>query len=84
MENKEPVTYLAVGETMGLKGIRLLRYLEYMKTRWPDTEELKCQTGYAWEWAGRFADQVEYECSDEGGKHILRKIDEQYEEKPNG
>ena len=55
-----------------------LRYLLYMKTRWPDKaeERMKCVTGYAEEWAIRFKHHIEYDMSDGEGRKVLQGIDE--------
>ena len=64
-------TYKDVAEEIGLVGITKIRFISYMEARWKDTEEFKCQDGYALEWANRFKNGVEYDCSDSEGKKIL-------------
>ena len=71
-------TYEHVGYSAGLRGRWLNRYVEYMKTRWGDTERSKCLDGYAFEWAERFNDGVDYDASDTGGKKILLAIDKRW------
>jgi hypothetical protein len=61
------------------KEARLLPYtkdifLAYMRARWADSEYIKCATGYATEWAERFANGIAYEASDSEGKRILGDI----------
>lgn len=51
------------------------RYVRYMRTRWPQEEQELCETGYAAEWAVRFRDSIEYACSDEHGRAVLRMMD---------
>jgi len=53
------------------------RFIFYMRKRWgePKDEELKCQVGYASEWAERFKYMLEYPASDSEGQRILREID---------
>ena len=68
-------TYREVAEHYGLRGITADRYVGYMIRRWSDTEEMKCEVGYAGEWAERFLTGAEYEASDMFGKEILREID---------
>ena len=50
------------------------RYISYMMTRWLDSEELKCSTGYAQEWAERFLSGREYDASDKEGQRILKEL----------
>ncbi len=47
-------TYREISEHYGLKGITADLYVAYMLKRWANTEEQKCQDGYAQEWAERF------------------------------
>lgn len=53
------------------------RYIAYMRKRWgsPKDEAVKCQVGYAQEWAERFRMGIEYEMSDNEGKKVLEGID---------
>ena len=55
------------------------RYIAYMRKRWgdPKDEAIKCQVGYAEEWAQRFRMSVEYEMSDSEGQLVLTEIDKQ-------
>ena len=50
------------------------RYIAYMRKRWPNSENEKCQVGYAGEWALRFKDGIEYTASDSEGQHILNRL----------
>jgi hypothetical protein len=68
------ITYREVGEQAGLSGSRLNLYVAYMKARWEDDEKQKCLDGYARKWSLRFLGGVEYSCSDEEGKYILRDL----------
>ncbi len=67
-------TYIEVAESQELSASEHYRYVMYMKTRWPDTEEQKCRDGYATEWAIRFKLGREYACSDREGQSILMTI----------
>ena len=51
-------------------------FVAYMRKRWgdPKDEAVKCQVGYAEEWADRFRMGVEYEMSDSKGKRILEDM----------
>lgn len=49
-------------------------FIAYMRARWASSETLQCQTGYAMEWAERFANGVAYEASDSVGKQVLADI----------
>jgi hypothetical protein len=53
------------------------RFIMYMRRRWgnPEDEAVKCQVGYASEWADRFLYMLEYSASDSEGQRILRAID---------
>lgn len=53
------------------------RFIRYMRARWgdPDDEHIKCLCGYASEWAMRFADGVEWRCSNLEGQRILREME---------
>lgn len=68
-------TYLMVGKKNKLDGLQLIRYVNYMASRWHKEEEMNCKTGYADEWAERFRKGIEYEASDLGGQAILKMID---------
>jgi hypothetical protein len=65
-------SYEAVAQASGLSEDTKQRYLKYMLTRWRDTEEMKCKSGYAEDWAVRFKQGREFECSDQTGRSILR------------
>jgi len=70
-------TYREVAEHYGLRGVVVDRYVAYMQKRWgdPKDEEIKCQVGYAQEWAERFKTGIEMASSDSYGKRILSEID---------
>jgi len=68
-------TYKEIADDLKLDSITKSRYIEYMKSRWLETESQKCLDGYATEWALRFKNNMEYGCSDEFGMEILNKID---------
>lgn len=66
-------TYEEVADKEGLTEGTKERFVLYMKERWgnPEDEAIKCQVGYASEWAGRFKSGLEYACSDSDGRKIL-------------
>jgi len=75
--------YEQVAEAYNLTGLVRAKYLLYMRTRWGGKryktdaiteEEEKCLTGYASEWAERFKQGKEYECSDSVGQSILNEM----------
>ena len=68
-------SYLDVAQECGLEGKTKARFLYYMRARWSDSEEVKCQVGYAAEWANRFKGGVEYQVSDSVGQAILNQMD---------
>ena len=68
------MTYREVGIKAGLEGSRLKLFIDYMNKRWADSEEEKCLTGYAMEWAERFKDNVEWGCSDSQGQMVLKEL----------
>lgn len=68
-------TFIEVSEAAELDGITAIRYVAYMTRRWSEEEETQCATGYALEWATKFKDGREYECSDGEGKMVLGNID---------
>ena len=70
------ITYEQVGSKVGLAGLRLKKYVEYMKTRWGKQEYVQCITGYAQEWAERFFTGREYQASDSDGLRVLKTIDD--------
>ncbi len=69
-------TYESVGIDTGLEGLRLKLYIDYMRKRWndPKDEAIKCQVGYAQEWADRFLSNSEWECSDSQGLLVLKEL----------
>ena len=67
-------TYLAIGLKAGLNKGKLREFVNYMKKRWPGTETKQCVSGYAEEWAIRFKNGFEFECSDTEGREILKSI----------
>jgi len=76
-EKNENKTYNKIAEANNMPEPMKTRYIAYMRLRWgnPEDEELKCQVGYAQEWADRFLEGIEYECSDIEGQRILKEID---------
>lgn len=70
-----PKTYEQVADEMKLEEPVRWRFLVYMANRWPDTEEMKCQTGYAQEWAHRFMNGIEYAASDREGQAVLNRME---------
>jgi len=70
-------TYEEVADKAGLKGLTRSRFLVYMSRRWGDLQDeaIKCQVGYASEWAERFLSGIEYNCSDNVGQSVLKDID---------
>ncbi len=68
--------YEDIADAYGLMGETKRRYVRYMRTRWgiPEDEDIKCQVGYAGEWAGRFKRGVEYGCSDTVGQAVLNEL----------
>lgn len=70
-EGEQMKTYADVAKRANLEGGTKERFLRYMKTRWADHETTQCETGYALEWAGRFAAHCEYACSDTEGRQVL-------------
>lgn len=73
-------TYEEIANKIGLASTIKLKYVTYMRIRWSDEEEIQCLTGYAEEWAYRFLDGREYQCSDTKGKEILIRLDSTYGE----
>ena len=67
-------TYEEVATAYKMQDKMKSRYVEYMKTRWADSEGVKCQVGYAQEWAERFLHGIEFGCSDSTGQAILNKM----------
>ena len=70
-------TYEEVADRTGLIGKKKERFIKYMRTRWGDKEDeaIKCQVGYASEWAERFKAEIEMSASDAEGKIVLSTID---------
>ena len=75
-------TYEEVGKAVGLDEAKQWLYVEYMKTRWADSEAEKCAVGYAKEWAERFKNNREVECSDSIGQSVLRVLFKELSDKP--
>ena len=71
----EKKNYEEVANIVGLEGMKRKRFLQYMRMRWEGTEEQKSSDGYAEEWAWRFQDGLEYQCSDSNGQRVLNFID---------
>lgn len=70
-------TYFDIANENGLTGKTAERYILYMTKRWGNKkdEKIKCLTGYASEWAQRFANGIEYSSSDSIGQEVLKDID---------
>ena len=66
-------TYKEVAEKTGLDEGTQKRYIAYMTERWASSESVKCQVGYATEWALRFKHNEEYVFSDSIGQEILNR-----------
>jgi hypothetical protein len=75
------LTYEQIGKEAGLSKGDLALYVKYMKTRWEATEQMKCQSGYAREWADRFAHGDEYGYSDTEGQAVLKKLSRAYHDR---
>ena len=67
--------YTQVADEAGLTGKVKERYLNYMWIRWSNSEVEKSMTGYAGEWAERFATGREYACSDIQGQTVLNTME---------
>jgi hypothetical protein len=67
------LSYQEVAKEYELDRSTAIRFVEYMKARWGDIEDenIKCHVGYAGEWAKRFKQGREFECSDLEGQEIL-------------
>ncbi len=52
------------------------RFLTYMHYRWPKVEDESrmSRDGYAFQWAMRFKEGVEYQASDDEGRRILQVL----------
>jgi len=72
-------TYSQVADKAGLLSIKRIRYLKYMRKRWPSREKNYCSYGYAEEWALRFRSHMEWLMSDRKGQVILSQIDKELE-----
>ena len=73
-------TYNEIAEVNKMTEPIKTRFTTYMRMRWgdPKDEAIKCQVGYAQEWAERFLAGVEMNCSDTEGKQVLLSIDPTY------
>lgn len=69
-------TYEEVADKANLDPFTKKVFVRYMRARWPapEDEAIKCQVGYATEWAGRFKQHREVECSDWFGQAVLKMI----------
>lgn len=67
-------TYKEVGIKAGLRDNQFNLYVDYMNKRWKDSETQKCMDGYAQEWAERFKNNSEWECSDIEGQLVLKEL----------
>jgi len=71
-------TYDEVATACNLNADTATRFLRYMRGRkWGGTEARHCSTGYAAEWAARFAEGIEYQMSDEEGQALLDAMEEE-------
>ncbi len=70
------MTYEMVADKAKLDLGTRLRFLAYMRKRWPlGEDEARMSTdGYALEWATRFKNGIEYEASDIEGRMILKAL----------
>lgn len=68
-------TYKEIAEKAELSETASTRYIKYMMTRWADSESVKCQVGYAMEWALRFKSGTEWDYSDSIGQAVLEQLD---------
>ena len=64
-----------IGRENGLSGEKLDRYVQYIWARWPENIEKSYERSYLGEWARRFKNETEYQCSDDTGIKVLRIID---------
>lgn len=73
-------SYNEVADAFNMDDEARTRFIAYMRMRWgdPEDEEIKCQCGYASEWAERFIGGIEMGCSDTYGKRLLSNIDPEY------
>jgi hypothetical protein len=69
-------SYQEVAREHSLDKMTTIRYLKYMRARWGNVEDedIKCQVGYAGEWAERFQSGIEFQASDSIGQAILREL----------
>lgn len=72
---KTLTTYKDVANEAKLGKVTAARFIAYMTKRWKTEEEIQCRSGYASEWAERFASNVEYQASDLNGLRVLKQID---------
>ena len=68
-------TYQEVADAILTDDVKKAKFIAYMTIRWADSEEIKCLTGYAEEWANRFLSGSELYSSDSEGKEVLKSID---------
>ena len=75
-------TFEDIANEAGLESPAWNEYVLYMRIRWKRDEGKDYFRAYAWEWAERFKEGVEYELSDIQGKTILIRVyrDEYIEE----
>ena len=67
-------SYEEIADAYKMTEVMKARYVEYMKTRWSETELRKCLDGYAEIWAGRFVNLTEWDYSDDTGIAILKEM----------
>lgn len=73
-QKTDKYTYKYIGMINKLMGNRLLLYITYMKTMWPNSEHTHCKTDFAEHWATRFMEGREYQESDVKGKKVLENL----------
>lgn len=66
--------YESIARRNGLDYETSGRFIAYMRARWADEEVLQCETGYADEWAERFAGGQEFSASDLHGQATLKRL----------
>ena len=69
--------YEQIADDSGLDEQTKARFIKYMRIRWgnPSDEKRHCMVGYASEWAERFKVGMEFNCSDESGRAVLRTME---------
>ena len=67
-------TYEEIADAWHFSAKLKARYVSYMRARWADEEATQREVGYAAEWAGRFANGLEYAASDMVGQSLLDQM----------